>query len=156
VVRTAAWARRIDRCVDTSKAYEFDFPIQSTEDGGGKLYTFVDSSSRMDIDRSGETGRSSERFYSRGLDLRLAVSTEVHYDRPLSGRVIRRTADSTWFEGGGVIAWIDSIRVANAPKDSLVAHGNDVRAEFLWANHMAGTMPSNPGRTPKPYYERCN
>jgi hypothetical protein len=156
VVNTAVWARIIDRCVATSKAYEFDFPLQSTEDGGGMLYTFVDSSSRMDIDRSGETGRSSERFYSHGVDLRLAVSTEEHYDRPLSGRVIRRIADSTWFEGDSVIAWINSIRVADAPKDSFVVHGKEVRAEYLWANHMAGTMPSNPGHTPKPYNERCN
>ena len=153
--RVTAWARAMDSLAQTSKPFEFDFPSQSTEGGGGRLYRFADSSVRIDIDHFGETGRVRERFFARGVELRLAVEWEERYDRPSSGRVIRSIVDSTWFHGDSVARWIDSLGVARRPPDSLLqARAREVRAEYLWSIHNAGTMPTGRGPLSKPYKER--
>lgn len=150
-----AWAHAVDSLTAAARPYEFGFPSRSTEGGGGRLYRLADSSTRIDIDYLAETGRSRQRFYAHGLDLRLAVRAEERYDRPMSGTVVRAAVDSTRFAGDSAVRWVDSSRVVHWSADSLLrTHGKQVRSEFSWALRMAGTMPTTPGASPRPYEER--
>jgi hypothetical protein len=157
--QVARWAHAIDSLATTAHGLEFSFPSRSIESGGGRLYKFADGSLRVDIDDFGEMGKHRERYYAQAkagrTDLRLAIAIDDLYDRPMSGRVIRSTIDSTWFDGDTASRWVDSLRVAHIGSDSSMrAHGAEVFGEFLWAMRMAGTTPADSTLAPKSFNER--
>jgi hypothetical protein len=133
------WARNVDSLAGSVRPLEFDVPARSTEGGRGRLYQVPDSAQRIDVEYFGETGKRIERFYARGLSLRLAISLEQHYDRPMSGQVVREVVDSTWFEADSALRWVDSASVVHTLPDSGVrSHGAEARSEFLWAVKTVG------------------
>ena len=136
------WARGLDSLAGTVRPLEFDAATRSTEGGRGRSYQLPDSAQKIDVEFFGETGKRVERFYSRGSSLRLAVSVEQHYDRPMSGNVVREVVDSTWFEADSALRWVDSASVVHtAPDSTLRSHGADVRTEFSWALKTRGSQP---------------
>jgi hypothetical protein len=144
-----ARSQEFDRLATSVKPLSFDFPTTSAEGGDGQVYVISDSVRRIDVQYYGETGRRIERYYEVATGLQLAVAEDAHYDRPHSGRVIQRLADSTWFHRGTVVRWVDSANVYHPSTDSAArAHGREVLGQYLWAAHMAGTrltrhQPSN-------------
>lgn len=144
------WARGIDSLASTAPPSEFDVVTSSAEGGRGRLYQVSDSAQRIDVEYFGETGKRVEHFYSRGVSLRLAVSHEQHYDRPMSGNVVREVVDSTWFDADSALRWVDSASVVHALSDSsLRTHGAEVRREFLSALKTAGAQKRRPQGNPK-------
>ena len=146
------WARNVDSLARAVRPLEFDVPARSTEGGRGRLYQLPDSAQRIDVEYFGETGKRVEQFYARGMSLRLAVSLEQHYDRPMSGQVVRQVVDSVWFVADSALRWVDSASVVHALPDSgLRSHGAEVRSEFLWALKTVGSRarrsPGNGGPT---------
>jgi len=90
-----------------------------------------DTLRRLEATFFGETGRAIERYDVTGNVLHLAVRLGERYDRPLSGHVAERAADSVWFVDGVPILWVDSLG-RRRPKDSpgTRAHGTEVRNAF--------------------------
>jgi hypothetical protein len=133
------WARNVDSLAGAVRPLEFDVPARSTEGGRGRLYQLLDSAQRIDVEYFGETGKRVERFYARGPSLRLAISLEQHYDRPMSGQVVREVVDSTWFDSDSALRWVDSASVVHTLPDSgLRSHGAAARSEFLGALKTVG------------------
>jgi hypothetical protein len=141
----AALTRSIDDLASSSHPSEFNLPSRSTEGSAGRLYRFADSSARIDIDDFGEMGKNRTRFYAQGPELRLAVSVQETYNRPMSGVVTKTTVDSTWFAADTAIRWLDSLGVMHVHRDSVVrAHGQEMLAEYRRSIRMAEAKPLNP------------
>jgi len=144
------WARGLDSLAGTVRPSEFDAATRSTEGGRGRSYQLPDSAQKIDVEFFGETGKRVERFYTRGSSLRLAVSVEQHYDRPMSGNVVREVVDSTWFEADSALRWVDSASVVRTvPDSSLRSHAADVRTEFNWALKTSGSQGKRSQRNRK-------
>ena len=144
------WARSLDSLAGAVRPLEFDAATRSTEGGRGRSYQLPDSAQKFDVEFFGETGKRVERFYTRGSSLRLAVSVEQHYDRPMSGTVVREVVDSTWFEADSALRWVDSASVVHTvPDSSLRSHAADVRTEFNWALKTSGSQGKRSQRNRK-------
>jgi hypothetical protein len=134
------WARGLDSLTGAVRPLEFDVAARSTEGGRGRSYQLPDSAQKIDVEFFGETGKRVEQFFARGSSLRLAVFVEQHYDRPMSGNVVREVVDSMWFEADSALRWVDSASVVHTvPDSSLRSHGADVRTEFNWALKTRGS-----------------
>jgi hypothetical protein len=144
------WARGLDSLAGTVRPVEFDAATRSTEGGRGRSYQLPDSAQKIDVEFFGETGKRVEQFFARGSSLRLAVSVDQHYDRPMSGNVVREVVDSTWFEADSALRWVDSASVVHTvPDSSLRSHGADVRSEFDWALKASGSQGKRSQRNRK-------
>jgi len=116
----------------------------------GSADAVSDSAQKIDVEFFGETGKRVEQFYARGLSLRLAVTVEQHYDRPMSGNVVREVVDSTWFDSDSALRWVDSASVVHTVSDSsLRSHAADVRTEFNWALKTSGSQGKRSQRNRK-------
>jgi hypothetical protein len=126
-----AWARRVDRAAARLSSITFDLPSSSTEGGTLVAHLQSDTLRRLEATFFGETGRAIERYYVTGNVLHLSVRLDERYDRPLSGRVVARAADSVWFVGETAIRWVDSLgRRSAADSPATRTHGTEARRAF--------------------------
>jgi hypothetical protein len=76
---------------------------------GGVLTAYFDGQNivKMLATYYGEMGRTNEEFYYRDGKLIFVLRTELNYDRPLSGKVIRTKMSRFYFNDDKLIRWID-------------------------------------------------
>lgn len=76
---------------------------------GGQLIAYLKGPAIMKIVATyfGESGRTVEEYYYRDSQLIFVLQTELHYDRPLSGKVVSTHLNRFYFDRDDLIRWID-------------------------------------------------
>jgi hypothetical protein len=76
---------------------------------GGELIAYFHGPTVMKMTATffGETGRSNEEYYYWDEKLIFILSTENHYDKPLSGKVVRKIENRFYFKDDKLIRWLD-------------------------------------------------
>src|SRR6185295_18161187 len=55
----------------------------------------------------GETGRTVEEYYFWNGQLIFVLNTENRYDKPLSGKIVRKVETRFYFKDDKLIRWLD-------------------------------------------------
>ena len=76
---------------------------------GGELIAYFHGPTVMKMTATffGETGRSNEEYYFWDGKLIFILSTESHYNKPLSGKVARKIENRFYFKDDKLIRWLD-------------------------------------------------
>jgi len=76
---------------------------------GGELVAYFHGPSVMKMVATflGETGRSVEEYYFWNGQLIFVFRTENRYDKPLSGKVVRKIENRFYFKDNKLIRWLD-------------------------------------------------
>jgi len=76
---------------------------------GGELVAYFHGPSVMKMIATyfGESGKASEEFYFWNGKLIFVLRTDFRYDKPLSGKVVKKTEDRFYFSNDKLIRWID-------------------------------------------------
>jgi len=76
---------------------------------GGELVAYFHGPSVMKMVATyfGESGKASEEYYFWDGKLIFILSTDFRYDKPLSGKVARKTQNRFYFGNDKLIRWID-------------------------------------------------
>ncbi len=147
------WTTTVDAGLSRMRQTAVDLPNASTEGGQLILYGIGGSLQKLVATYAGETGRATECYYVRGDTLRYFSRREVHYDRPLSGHVIRLTVERLWFVGDSAVQWSDTLGQVRRAGTALAARSADVRREFRNTFQLShGGYPSRDQMS----NERCN
>lgn len=76
---------------------------------GGRLLAYFHGPSIMKMSATyfGETGKATEDYYYWEGKLIFVLQTDYRYDKPLSGKVVRKTENRFYFKDDKLIRWID-------------------------------------------------
>ncbi|HSQ24643.1 MAG TPA: hypothetical protein VLN44_09535 [Pyrinomonadaceae bacterium] len=76
---------------------------------GGELVGYFHGPSVMKLVAtfSGETGKSIEEYYYWNGQLIFVLHTDNQYDKPLSGKVVKKTEGRFYFKDDKLISWLD-------------------------------------------------
>lgn len=76
---------------------------------GGELLAYFHGPSVMKMVATyfGESGKASEEYYFWDGKLIFVLRTDFRYDKPLSGKVVKKTEDRFYFSNDKLIRWID-------------------------------------------------
>ena len=76
---------------------------------GGELVAYFHGPSVMKMVATylGESGKASEEFYFWNGKLIFVLRTDFRYDKPLSGKVVKKTENRFYFSEDKLIRWID-------------------------------------------------
>jgi len=76
---------------------------------GGELFAYFHGPTVMKIAATffGETGKSTEEYYYWDGKLIFVFRKESHYDKPLSGKVVKTIENRFYFSADKLIKWID-------------------------------------------------
>jgi hypothetical protein len=76
---------------------------------GGELIAYFHGPSVMKMVATffGETGRTVEEYFYWNGQLIFIFQTENHYDKPLSGKVVRKIETRFYFKDDKLIRWLD-------------------------------------------------
>jgi hypothetical protein len=76
---------------------------------GGDLIAYFHGPSvmKMVANYLGESGKAAEEYYFWDGKLIFVLRTDFRYDKPLSGKVARKTEDRFYFSNDKLIRWID-------------------------------------------------
>jgi hypothetical protein len=76
---------------------------------GGELNAFFHGPTVMKMVATffGETGRTVEEYYFWNGQLIFILQTENRYDKPLSGKVVKKTENRFYFKDDKLIRWLD-------------------------------------------------
>jgi hypothetical protein len=76
---------------------------------GGELIAYFDGPAIMKLFATfyGETGRTVEEYYYTNGKLIFALRRDYHYNRPLTGKVVRITTERFYFDNDTLIRWLD-------------------------------------------------
>jgi hypothetical protein len=90
---------------------------------GGELFAYFHGPTVMKMVATffGETGRTVEEYYFWNGQLIFVFQTENHYDKPLSGKVVRKTENRFYFKDDKLIRWLDENGKEVAPDSSEYA-----------------------------------
>ena len=93
----------VERKLPTYDIVEHDLRGFSTE--GGTLRGYFDGSQLQKVTARffGETGRATEEFYFANGEPVFVYRVDERYDRPLSGRVVRRVATRYYLSRGQIL-----------------------------------------------------
>jgi hypothetical protein len=74
---------------------------------GGELFAYFHGPSVMKLVATfyGETGRTVEEYYFWNGQLIFVLSTDNRYDKPLSGKIVRKTENRFYFKDDKMIRW---------------------------------------------------
>ena len=109
----------INRKVPTYRKVKKELSGGSAE--GGQLVAYFHGPSVMKIAATyfGETGKAFEDFYYWDGKLIFVLRTEATYDKPLSGKVVKKVEERFYFDNDKLIRWIggDGKQVAAGSPD---------------------------------------
>src|SRR5580765_851415 len=76
---------------------------------GGELVAYFHGPSVMKMVATffGESGRAVEEYYFWNGQLIFVLQTENRYDKPLSGKVVKKTENRFYFKDDKLIRWLD-------------------------------------------------
>lgn len=76
---------------------------------GGELVAYFDGPAivKMVATHYGEGGRTVEEYYYSGGKLIFLFEKVLHYDRPMSGKVVRSAENRYYFASEKLVRWID-------------------------------------------------
>jgi len=76
---------------------------------GGELVAYFHGPSLMKMVATyfGESGKGTEEYYFWDGKLIFVLRTDFRYDKPLSGKVVRKTENRFYFSNDKLIRWID-------------------------------------------------
>jgi hypothetical protein len=76
---------------------------------GGELIAYFHGPTVMKMTATffGETGRSNEEYYYWDGKLIFVLRTENRYDKPLSGKVVKKIEHRLYFKDDKLIRWLD-------------------------------------------------
>jgi len=76
---------------------------------GGELVAYFHGPSVMKMVATffGETGKAIEEYYFWNGQLIFVFSTDHRYDKPLSGKVVKKTESRLYFKDDKLIRWLD-------------------------------------------------
>lgn len=76
---------------------------------GGELVAYFHGPSVMKMVATffGETGKAIEEYYFWNGQLIFVFRTDHNYDKPLSGKVVRKTESRLYFKDDKLIRWLD-------------------------------------------------
>lgn len=76
---------------------------------GGELVAYLHGPTVMKMVATfyGETGRAVEEYYFWNGQLIFVFNTDQRYDKPLSGKVVRKTESRFYFKDDKLIRWLD-------------------------------------------------
>jgi hypothetical protein len=76
---------------------------------GGELLAYFHGPTVMKMVATffGESGRTVEEYYLWNGQLIFVLRTENHYDKPLSGKVVRKIESRFYFKDDKLIRWLD-------------------------------------------------
>lgn len=76
---------------------------------GGQVIAYFDGPAIVKIvaNHYGEMGRTMEEYYYSNGKLIFAFEKVFHYNKPMSGKVIRTTEDRYYFSDEKLIRWVD-------------------------------------------------
>lgn len=76
---------------------------------GGELIAYLHGPSIMKMVATffGETGKASEEYYFWDGKLIFVLRTDFRYDKPLSGKVVKKSENRFYFGNDKLIKWID-------------------------------------------------
>jgi len=77
---------------------------------GGQLLAYFHGPSVMKMVATfyGETGKAMEEYYFWQGKLIFVLQTDQRYDKPLSGKVVKKTENRFYFKDDKLIRWIDA------------------------------------------------
>lgn len=104
---------------------------------GGELLAYFHGPSIMKMAATffGETGKATEEYYYWEGKLIFVLQTDHRYDKPLSGKVVKKTENRFYFKDDKLIRWIDE-NGKQVATDS--PEFNDKQTEFLKSsNHLS-------------------
>jgi hypothetical protein len=93
----------VERRLATYRTVDHDLSGFSTE--GGTVRGYFDGSelTKLKARYFGESGRATEEFYFDRGEPVFVYRVDEHYDRPLTGRVVRRVATRYYLERGRLV-----------------------------------------------------
>lgn len=76
---------------------------------GGQLIAYLDGPAvvKLVVTHYGEMGRTSEEYYYSNGKLIFVFEKVSHYNKPMSGKVIRTVENRYYFDNDQMIRWID-------------------------------------------------
>jgi len=76
---------------------------------GGELVAYFHGPSVMKMVATyfGESGKATEEFYFWNGRLIFVLRVDSRYDKPLSGKVVKKTEDRFYFRDDKLIRWVD-------------------------------------------------
>jgi hypothetical protein len=96
--------------INSTRMRVVDAEAQEESSEGGEVKKYYDDHGVRKIvaDYAGETGRASWEFYfTKEEELCFVFVTSYFYDRPLSGKVVRKEENRYYFHHRRMIRWID-------------------------------------------------
>jgi hypothetical protein len=90
---------------------------------GGELFAYFHGPSVMKMVATfyGETGRTVEEYYFWNGQLIFVLQTENRYEKPLSGKVVRKIENRFYFKDDKLIRWLDEKGKEVAPDSAEYA-----------------------------------
>jgi len=87
---------------------------------GGELVAYFHGPTAMKLVATffGETGRTVEEYYFWNGQLIFVLQTENRYEKPLSGKVVRKMENRFYFKDDKLIRWLDENGKEVAPDSS--------------------------------------
>ncbi|HYR74821.1 MAG TPA: hypothetical protein VEM96_03175 [Pyrinomonadaceae bacterium] len=98
---------QINGSVPRYKRVKKDLSGFSAEGGGLLAYFHGPSIMKMVATYFGESGKAAEEYYFWDGKLIFVLRTDFRYDKPLSGKVSRKTENRFYFSNHKLIKWID-------------------------------------------------
>ena len=76
---------------------------------GGQLIAYLDGPAvvKLVVTHYGEMGRTSEEYYYSNGKLIFVFEKVSHYNKPMSGKVVRTVENRYYFDNDQMIRWID-------------------------------------------------
>ena len=96
--------------INSSKLRAVDAEPQGESSEGGEVKKYYDGKGLRKIvtDYAGAIGRATGEYYFSGEELCFAYIVEYTYDRPMSGKVVKKVENRYYFHHRRMIRWIDN------------------------------------------------
>jgi hypothetical protein len=112
---------------------------------GGQLVAYFDGPAiaKMVATHYGEMGRTSEEYYYSSGKLIFVFEKVFHYNKPMSGKVVRTVENRYYFDNDNLIRWIDE---KGKQIDSSTEEFRSKQKDTLENSHRyaAGARSNNP------------
>ena len=112
---------------------------------GGQLLVYLDGPAivKLVATHYGEMGRTSEKYYYSNGKLIFVFEKVFHYNKPMTGKVVRTVENRYYFDNGQMIRWVDE------NQKQVDASGEEFRSkqkELLETSNLfvAGARSKNP------------
>jgi hypothetical protein len=116
---------KVEGALRHCKQVKRDLPGESAEGGELTGYFSGQSLRKLVAKFYGETGQAQEEYYFWGDRLFFVLRVESRYDKPLSGKVVRKSEERFYFANDALIVWLDPEKKAVSAGPAFQERGRE-------------------------------